>query len=295
MRIEELLIESYNLEEGPGWDAAKQGLGNIAQGAGQVAQGALKGAGAVAGGAAKAGGAVAGGLRGAWDKAKQGFQAGRKAVGGDAVPGTNPNQQQQQTNTPQNNQQQNQQQGGQQNQQQQAPAVDKETQTKVQALEKEIVDVKSQLAQMQQQQQQAASAPEAPQQQAASAPEAPQEPAPNQAGANAFGQMANTLSNPAQEQEQGQEAPPAGQQAAPATEPAPANTKAPSKQDKKAMKNQYKADVDAAQAAASKPGFQQDAMDKLAQSKVNLGDGPKFNAYGKQYEGFESRFLGMTI
>ena len=61
------------------------------------------------------------------------------------------------------------------------------------------------------------------------------------------------------------------------------------------MKNQYKADVDAAQAAASKPSFQQDAIDKIAQSKVNLGDGPKFNAYGKQYEGFESRFLGMAI
>jgi hypothetical protein len=89
---------------------------------------------------------------------------------------------------------------------------------------------------------------------------------------------------------------PAGQPAA-TTPPAQTAPAAPSKTDKKAMKNQYKADAAAAQAAAAKPGFQQDAMDKLAQKKVNVGDGPKINAYGKQYEDFqfESKFLGMMI
>ena len=88
MRIEELLIESHNLEEGPGWDQAKQGLGQMAQGVGNVAKGAVAGIPGTVGGAAKGVGAVAGGLRGAWDKAKQGYNAGRAAVGGDAVPGT---------------------------------------------------------------------------------------------------------------------------------------------------------------------------------------------------------------
>jgi hypothetical protein len=87
--------------------------------------------------------------------------------------------------------------------------------------------------------------------------------------------------------------------AAPATQTAPAGQApvAPSKVDKKAMKNQYKADVGAAQTAAAKPGFQQTATDKLAQKKVNVGDGPKINAYGKQYEGVEfySNFLGRML
>jgi hypothetical protein len=82
MNIEELLIE--NLEEGPGFDTAKAGLKGIAQGAGQVAKGAAMGAPGAAGGLAKGVGAVAGGIAGAWDKAKQGFQAGKAAVGGTA-------------------------------------------------------------------------------------------------------------------------------------------------------------------------------------------------------------------
>ena len=87
---------------------------------------------------------------------------------------------------------------------------------------------------------------------------------------------------------------PAGQAPAAPAGQAPA---APSKDDRKAMKNQYKADVSAAQTAAAKPGFQQDATDKLAQKKVNVGDGPKINAYGKQYEGVEfySNFLGRML
>ena len=76
----------------------------------------------------------------------------------------------------------------------------------------------------------------------------------------------------------------------PAGQQAPA---APSAANKKAMKNQYKADVAAATAAKAKPSFQQDAMDKLAQKKVNVGDGPKINAYGKQYEELESKYAKL--
>ena len=339
MRIEELLIESHNLEEGPGWDQAKQGLGQMAQGVGNVAKGAVAGIPGTVGGAAKGVGAVAGGLRGAWDKAKQGYNAGRAAVGGDAVPGT-------------------QQAGGQQAAAGSAPVQSggqdpNQLRQQGKALIKQADDLEKQQksqgqqAQAGQQQGSQVSGPTGSQSNAdggANAAPAPgaeqgQEAPADQAGANAFGQMAQGLggaedpnaptqsntggtttptstgvkhtanpnnpnnpqgqqtasaeqpaaTTPPAEQPTGQTAPPAGQQ------PAPATTNAPSKQDKKAMKNQYKQDVNAAQAAAAKPGFQQDAMDKMAQKKVNLGDGPKINAYGKQYEEFESRFLGMMI
>ena len=87
MRIEELLENGQNLEEGPGWDAAKQGLKQVGQGAGNIAKGAALGAPGAIGGAVKGISAVAGGLAGAWDQAKAGFSAGRKAVGGKAAPG----------------------------------------------------------------------------------------------------------------------------------------------------------------------------------------------------------------
>lgn len=123
--------------------------------------------------------------------------------------------------------------------------------------------------------------------------------------ANAPVSKTNTA-NPNNPNAQQQATPPADQPAAttppaqtpPATPPAGQTAPtAPSAVDKKAMKNQYKADVAAATAAAQKPGFQQDATDKLAQKKVNIGDGPKINAYGKQYEDFEfeSKFLGRMI
>lgn len=89
MRIEELLENDQNLEEGPGWDAAKQGLKQVGQGAGNIAKGAALGAPGVVGGAVKGISAVAGGLAGAWDQAKAGFSAGRQAVGGKAAPGNN--------------------------------------------------------------------------------------------------------------------------------------------------------------------------------------------------------------
>jgi hypothetical protein len=75
MRIEELLIENHNLEEGPKWDAVKKGAGQLGQG---VAQGV--------GMAAQGAGAVAGGAMGAWDRAKQGFAKGRGAVNGQGAP-----------------------------------------------------------------------------------------------------------------------------------------------------------------------------------------------------------------
>ena len=100
MRIEELLAESQNLEEGPGWDTAKQGFKQMGQGVGNVAKGAVQGApgvvGKTVGGVAKGLGAVAGGIAGAFNQAKAGFNAGKAAVGGSAN-GTLGNQQQQQT------------------------------------------------------------------------------------------------------------------------------------------------------------------------------------------------------
>jgi hypothetical protein len=63
MRINELLIENDQIDE--------ISLGGVV------------------GGAAERLGAVVGGARGAWDKAKQGYAAGRAAVGGNAVPGDN--------------------------------------------------------------------------------------------------------------------------------------------------------------------------------------------------------------
>ena len=63
MRIEELLIESYNLEEGP-LDGVGRAVGNVA------------------GGVANAVGGVAGGIKGVGDKFKQGFNSGRKYVNG---------------------------------------------------------------------------------------------------------------------------------------------------------------------------------------------------------------------
>ena len=71
MRIDELLIESHNLEEGPIWDKTKAV-------AGQAANVAAQGVGAAAQGV----GAVAGGVRGAWDRAKQGYKKGFNAVVG---------------------------------------------------------------------------------------------------------------------------------------------------------------------------------------------------------------------
>ena len=71
MRIEELLIENHNLEEGPIWDKTKAV-------AGQAANVAAQGVGAAAQGV----GAVAGGVRGAWDRAKQGYKKGFNAVVG---------------------------------------------------------------------------------------------------------------------------------------------------------------------------------------------------------------------
>ena len=341
MRIEELLIESHNLEEGPGWDQAKQGLGQVAQGVGNVAKGAVTGIPGAVGGAAKGVGAVAGGLRGAWDKAKQGYNAGRAAVGGNAVPGAQ------------------QQAGGQQAAG--APAQGggqdpNQLRQQGKALIKQADDLEKQQSQQQGQQQQggdqqadASGAPTGSQSNAEgganAAPAQGQQPPADQAGNSAFGNMAANLggaqdpnapttsstggtttptptgqvhtANPNNPNNpQGQTPPPADAnaqtspaQTAPAnatatnppagqTPPAqtPPATTAPSKQDKKAMKNQYKADVNTANIAAQKPGFQRDATDNLAMKKVNnTGAGPKINAYGKQYEGFESRFLGMTI
>lgn len=79
MRIEELISESQ-LNEGPGWDQVKAG-------AKQIGQGVATGAPGVVGGLAKGVGAIGGGVAGAWDKMKQGFNAGRNAVGGDATAG----------------------------------------------------------------------------------------------------------------------------------------------------------------------------------------------------------------
>jgi len=63
MRIEELLIENQDLEEGP--------LGTVGRAVGDFA-----------GGAANAVGATIGGIRGVGDKFKQGFNSGRKYVNG---------------------------------------------------------------------------------------------------------------------------------------------------------------------------------------------------------------------
>ena len=129
MRIEELLIESHNLEEGPKWDAVKKGAGalgqGIAQGAGMAAQGA---------------GAVAGGAMGAWDRAKQGFAKGRGAVNGQGAPaqgGVAP--------------------GGAQAGGQQSGGSNtlQDIQAQIQAKEQELAQLKSQAKQANQQQQQA--------------------------------------------------------------------------------------------------------------------------------------------
>jgi hypothetical protein len=129
MRIEELLIESHNLEEGPKWDAVKKGAGQLGQG---VAQGV--------GMAAQGAGAVAGGAMGAWDRAKQGFAKGRGAVNGQGAPaqgGVAP--------------------GGAQAGGQQAGGSNtlQDIQAQIQAKEQELAQLKSQAKQANQQQQQA--------------------------------------------------------------------------------------------------------------------------------------------
>jgi hypothetical protein len=68
MKINEILVESIQLDEGP--------FGSIAKAAGT-------GLGKAVGGAAKGVGAVAGGVAGAWDAAKKGYQSGKAVVSGD--------------------------------------------------------------------------------------------------------------------------------------------------------------------------------------------------------------------
>ena len=85
MRINDVLTESAikELNEGPGWDAAKAGLKGVAKGVGQVAKGAAMGVPGVVGGVAKGAGAVAGGIAGMGKAAKKGYNAGKAAVAGE--------------------------------------------------------------------------------------------------------------------------------------------------------------------------------------------------------------------
>jgi hypothetical protein len=278
--------------------------------------------GSVLGKTAQGIGAVAGGVKGAWDAAKAGFQSGKNFVGGQRIGGAPTsaqqiNQQGPQGTAPAQNVQ------GQAGTavQQMAKATKGQkpgqvgntlySQLKGQIgnLDKASIDKmltllqkqKSQVGKAQQGQggQQSGALGQMAQQMAQAAGQS----APAQPNTMANAPVSKTnVANPNNPNAQQQATPPAEQPAAttppaqtpPAGQQAPA---APSAVDKKAMKNQYKADVAAAQAAASKPGFQQDATDKLAQKKVNIGDGPKINAYGKQYEDFEfeSKFLGRMI
>lgn len=280
--------------------------------------------GSVVGKTAQGIGAVAGGVKGAWDAAKAGFQSGKNFVGGQRI-GQTPtsaqqvNQQGPQGTAPATNVQG--QAGTAVQQMAKATAGQKPAQVgntlysqlkgQVGNLDKASIDKMMTLLQK------------------AKAQAGKAQPAQGGAagGAGVFGQMAqqmaqaagqsapaqpNTMANApvsktntAKPDNPNAQAAPAAEPTAPAAATAPAATPpagqqapvAPSAADKKAMKNQYKADVAAATAAKAKPGFQQDAMDKLAQKKVNVGDGPKINAYGKQYENFEfeSKFLGRMI
>lgn len=272
--------------------------------------------GGVVGKTANAIGGIAGGVKGAWDAAKAGFQSGKNFVGGQRVGSTDPkaiNQQGPAGTAP-------------------AQAVQGSAGTAMGNMGKALsgqkpaqagatlyATVKQQINNLD---------PQSKQKLLTLVQKSIQQKKPAQGGqqSGALGQMANALTGggqqaPAQPNTMAnapvsktnvanpnnpnaqQQAAPAGTAPAatpaeqPTTAPAGQAPTAPSKTDKKAMKNQYKADAAAAQAAAAKPGFQQDAMDKLAQKKVNVGDGPKINAYGKQYEDFqfESKFLGMMI
>jgi len=91
MRIDQILSESAirELNEGPGWDAAKAGIKGVAKGIGQVAKGAAMGVPGVVGGVAKGAGAVAGGIAGMGKAAKQGYNAGKSAVAGNPTTATN--------------------------------------------------------------------------------------------------------------------------------------------------------------------------------------------------------------
>lgn len=90
MRINEVLTESaiQELNEGPGWDAAKAGLKGVAKGVGQVAKGAAMGVPGVAGSIAKGAGAVAGGVAGMGKAAAKGYRAGKAAVAGEPTDNT---------------------------------------------------------------------------------------------------------------------------------------------------------------------------------------------------------------
>lgn len=90
MRITEILTESAikELNEGPGWDAAKAGLKGVAKGVGQVAKGAAMGVPGVVGGVAKGAGAVAGGIAGMGKAAARGYKAGQAAVAGEPTDNT---------------------------------------------------------------------------------------------------------------------------------------------------------------------------------------------------------------
>ena len=90
MRITEVLTESAikELNEGPGWDAAKAGLKGVAKGVGQVAKGAAMGVPGVVGGVAKGAGAVAGGIAGMGKAAAKGYKAGQAAVAGEPTDNT---------------------------------------------------------------------------------------------------------------------------------------------------------------------------------------------------------------
>jgi hypothetical protein len=270
-------------------------------------------------------GAVAGGVKGAWDAAKAGFQSGKNFVGGQRIGGAP-------TSTQQINQQGPQGTAPAQNVQGQAGtavqqmakatkgqkpgqignALYSQLKGQVGNLDKSSIDKMINLLQKQKSQAGKAQPGQGGQQsgalgQMANALTGGGQQAPTQPNTMANAPVSKTnVANPNNPNAQQQATPPADQPAAttppaqtpPATPPAGQTAPtAPSAVDKKAMKNQYKADVAAATAAAQKPGFQQDATDKLAQKKVNIGDGPKINAYGKQYEDFEfeSKFLGRMI
>jgi hypothetical protein len=80
MRIEELVIENHNLEEGPRWDAAKQFGNQALNTVGKYSKDIGQGVGNVAGGVGQGLAGIAGGAVGAYDRMKQGFNQGRSAV-----------------------------------------------------------------------------------------------------------------------------------------------------------------------------------------------------------------------